>query len=49
MGKHNPPSTGTGRTGGHGSKPAKGQVSITTATGAIIWKATASLFGKKKS
>jgi hypothetical protein len=49
MGKHTPgdvPSTGNGRTGG--KKPGRGQVSITTSTGTVIWKATAALFGKKK-
>lgn len=49
MGKHTPgdvPRTGNGQTGG--KKPPRGQVSITTAGGSIIWKATAALFGKKK-
>jgi len=47
-GKHRPkeaPRTGNGRTGGE--KPQRGQVSITTKSGTILWKATAGLFRRK--
>lgn len=47
MGKHSSesvPRTGTGEAGGHGPKPAKGQVSETTEGGAVLWKGTAGLF-----
>ncbi len=50
MGKHRKdmPVTGTGKSYGNGPKPKRGQVSVTTASGSIIWKATAGLFGRKK-
>lgn len=49
-GRHGEPSTGTGKAGGHGAKPAKLNCSVKTDTGTTLWKATAALFGvgKKK-
>jgi hypothetical protein len=52
MGRHSPskgagsPSTGDGRTGG--AKPQKSQCTQQTSTGAVLWKATAQLFGASK-
>lgn len=52
MGKHNTkvgttsPTTGDGRKGGR--KPPKTQVTVRTSGGAILWKATASLFRKSR-
>jgi hypothetical protein len=40
------PTTGNGRTGG--AKPQKSQCTQQTSTGAVLWKATASLFGAKR-
>lgn len=45
-GRHGQPSTGNGKSSG--AKPQKSQMTVQTAGGTTLWKATAALFGIKK-
>lgn len=46
MGRHNAPSTGDGYTSSR--KATKSSSVVRTATGAVLWKATAAIFSSRK-